>query len=342
MVPSLHAPLSVLVTGGAGLIGAEVTRLLLGQGMRVVVADDLSAGGPLRLSGAQKEATLRQVDVAEPGVLRHLLEHEGPFDVVLHLAARVGVRAVLRDPEACRRQHQDACRELIVALGTVRPVPRLVFSSSSEVYQASSAPLSETSALRPAGGEGRWAYASSKRWAEEEFVAAHARLGWPVEPLILRFFNVIGPNQLAHSGMVVPTFVDCALRGLPLPVHGDGSQLRTFAHVTDVAEDVVRLVRGDVSFGGTLNLGGSMACTMLELARCVLKQIGQSPDSIEFVDPVGRLGRGFAEVHERIPDLGRARTLGLACSERQLDDVIREVISASSAEVSRPCVSPVS
>ena len=95
MQPSPSAPPALLVTGGAGLVGSRVTRLLLERGARVVVADDLSAGGPERLRAFEEAACLRRVDVSAPGAFSDLLQGEGPFDTIIHLAARVGVRRVL-------------------------------------------------------------------------------------------------------------------------------------------------------------------------------------------------------------------------------------------------------
>ena len=165
---------SVLVTGGAGFVGARVVRGLLAAGSRVVVADDLSCGDASRLPLGHSRLTLHPLDVTAPRGLTALLGEEGPFDALLHLAARVGVRRVLADPEGCRTEHRAAAGEIVAALralpGSRRP--RLVAASTSEVYQDCVEPLTEGHPLRCQDGEGRWAYAASKLEVERTLDAA--------------------------------------------------------------------------------------------------------------------------------------------------------------------------
>ena len=333
---------ALLVSGGAGLVGSRVTRLLLERGARVVVADDLSAGGPERLLQPAEAACLRRVDVSRPGALRALMESEGPFDTIIHLAARVGVRRVLADPEGCRREHLAACQGLVEALASCERVPRVMCASTSEVYSESTRPLNELSPLRSIGGTGRWAYAASKRAIELALNEASRRDAWPTAPLHLRLFNVVGPDQDSWSGMVLPTFVRCALAGEPLPVHGDGKQVRTFGHVQDVARDIVQLALGAELPSGALNLGGDLRCSVLELATRVAQLAGRDPSCLQHVDPTLTLDPRFEEVQHRVPDLTRARALGLAAHTRDLDGVIRESLQWAEQETLRPCASPAS
>jgi len=342
MDPSLTSQPALLVTGGAGLVGSRVTRLLLERGARVVVADDLSAGGAERLTAFEEAACLRRVDVAAPGAFSDLLECEGPFDTIIHLAARVGVRRVLSDPEGCRREHLDACSGLIEALAGCDRVPRVLAASTSEVYCESSRPLSEQSPLRSTDGIGRWAYAASKRAVELALDEACSRDGWPVAPLHLRLFNVVGPDQDAHSGMVLPTFVRCALMGEALPVHGSGEQVRTLGHVQDVAKDIVQLALGRELPVGALNLGGDLCCTVLELATRVAQLAGRDLSCLQHVDPTLTLDPRFEEVQHRVPDLTRARALGLASYRRNLDEMIGECMQWAEQETLRTCASPAS
>jgi nucleoside-diphosphate-sugar epimerase len=342
MQPSLSASPALLVTGGAGLVGSRVTRLLLERGARVVVADDLSAGGPERLRALEEAACLRRVDVSAPRAFSDLLQREGPFDTIIHLAARVGVRRVLSDPEGCRREHLDACSGLIEALAACDRVPRVISVSTSEVYSESSRPLSERSPVRSTDGIGRWAYAASKRAVELALDEASSRGGWSVAPLHLRLFNVVGPDQDAESGMVLPTFVRCALTGEALPIHGSGEQVRTLGHVQDVAEDIVRLALGRELPVGALNLGGDLRCTVLELATRVAQLAGRDLSCLQHVDPTQTLDPRFEEVQHRVPDLTRARALGLADHRRNLDEVIGECLQWAEQETLRTCASPAS
>ncbi len=337
MSPSL--PRTVLVTGGAGFIGrAVVSALLAREGTRVVVVDDLSKGdGPERQVEPQGARLLRMTaDVRDRGCLRELLRAGPPTGAIVHLAARVGVRTVLADPEGAARANLDGVQSLIDVLRSLPEPrrPRVFAASSSEVYAESSAPLSEASALR-SERDGRWAYAAAKLAGEA--LLDHAAELWPREraPLHLRFFNVVGPGQDAESGMVLPRFIEAARSGAPLTVHGDGLQVRTFAHVEDVARDVAALVLGDVLptpdgvSGGPLNLGGDARTTMLALAELVAARAahaGLGRSTVRHVDPLRDVGSNFRDVRHRVPDLGRARALGLAAASRSLVQIVDDAL----------------
>ena len=337
MTPPSHPPHAVpgiLVTGGAGFLGARVVAELLARGRRVVVADDLSSGDARRLGrhlGMGPALAFRRVDVARPGALLGLFAELGPFECVVHLAARVGVERVLADPEGCRAEHLAAAEHLAQALEGARDT-RLVAASTSEVYAESARPLREGDPTRPLGGQGRWAYAASKLGVEARLDGL-ARAGGP-RPVHARLFNVIGPGQDAGSGMVLPRFLEAARAGRPLTVHGDGSQVRTFAHVDDVARDLARIALAPSFPPGPLNLGGSARATVLALAHEVLCATG-SAAGVVHVDPRARLGPGFEEVLHREPCLDRARSLGLARRARSLRAIVREAARAEGETAAR-------
>jgi len=334
----------VLVSGGAGFIGAELVRSLQEQGVECTLIDDLSAGsGPrlARLGAAGSPPRCYRLDVSEPGVWQTVLEQAGPFDAIVHLAGRVGVRRVLSDPEACRASNVAGVRELVAALEKIAPAqrPRVFAASSSEVYADRVGPLRELSPLRPEDGGGRWAYAASKRTAETVLDAARGL--WPAGagPVHLRFFNVIGPGQDARTGMVMPTFVEHALRGEPLPVHGRGDQVRTFGHVDDVASSLATIVRRGQFPAGALNLGGRTRTSILALARAVIARLdharswgsGVESGRVSFVDPCDRISGSFEEVLTREPDLQRAVELGISIPERSIAELVDDCLARHAA-----------
>ncbi|MCP3915486.1 MAG: NAD-dependent epimerase/dehydratase family protein [bacterium] len=334
-------PETVLVTGGAGFIGSRLVSELMGAGRRVVVVDDYSSGRRDRLQSAAP--MLAVADIGAPGVLAGLLADERPGCIV-HLAARVGVRRVLADPEGCRDENLRGVGRLVRALAEMPAGyrPRLLAASTSEVYREKRAPLDEGDPLRPLDGRGRWAYAASKRRAEQEL--DHAR-AWTSGsgPLHLRFFNVVGPGQDADQGMVLPTFVEQALAGEPVTVHGDGDQVRTFAHVDDVARDLASLVVRETMPGGALNLGGTAVCTMEELARCVVRIAGSRSEIVR-VDPRQAVSTRFEEVRHREPSLARARALDLARTPRSLEAIVSDTVARHAAlqPPRESCASPAS
>jgi UDP-glucose 4-epimerase len=304
--------LQCLITGGAGFIGSALTRELAGRGMRVVCLDDGSAGDSVRVPGPLRADSVRG-DVGEPGLLAGVLRESGPFDVLFHLAARVGVRAVLRDPEACRRANLAGVRALVDAVGSLPAPsrPRVLAASSSEVYAEGCEPLGEDAPLRAADARGRFAYAASKRIGEELLDSAAGLWARTRGPVHLRLFNVVGPGQSAESGMVLPTFIEAARAGLPLGVHGDGLQVRTFAHVDEVARVLAELALHPALPAGPLNVGGRARTSIAGLARAVVADCGSLAPIVR-VDPLASLGPAFEEVTHRVPDLTRLGSVGIA------------------------------
>jgi len=347
-------PLRVLLTGAAGFIGSSLARGLLERGHRVQGLDDLSGGWPERLPDHPR-LELEVRDVSEPGVLAEVLARGAsdgaPFDHLVHLAARVGVRSVLRDPEGCRAANLRGVREIVAAVAELGPEnrPRVWAASSSEVYAPSTQPLREGDATRDTRAGGRWAYAASKLRGEE--ILDEAAALWPAArgPVHLRFFNVVGPGQDAETGMVLPTFVEAALAGRSLPVHGDGSQVRTFALVDEVARVLRELLERDDLEAGPLNVGGAARTSILELAREVSAR-APVPCTLEFTDPRRSHGANFEGIAHREPELGRLRASGALLPSAPLARIVDETLRLH-AERARPagraarpaaCASPAS
>lgn len=333
-------PGAYLITGGAGFIGSALVRSLLADGQQVCVVDDLSRGARERLPN-HPALTFIEGDVRTQGLMQGLLiagpAGGGCWKSLVHLAARVGVRTVLEDPEGCRRENLEGVEVLIVALAAMprEMRPRVLFASTSEVYEELRAPLSESDPLRSIAGVGRWAYAASKLEGEHCFDAA-AHLWEPQRGAIhLRFFNVVGPGQDAGSGMVLPTFVEQVLAGQAITVHHDGAMVRTLAHVDEVAELLNQLaIRAALEDGGilpgALNIGGSAVTSVLALAECLAETARREQGlsvRVHFVDPLRTLSKRFEEVGYREPSLNRARGFGLPLPQRGLAQIVADSLA---------------
>lgn len=320
----------MLVTGGAGFLGERLVAALLARGHPVTVVDDLSNGLPGRLNAwlGHPSLAVRRLDVADGRALRALVAARSPFAALVHLAARVGVRRVLADPDGCRRSSARAARALVEALAVLPRAerPRVFAASSSEVYRPSVGPLREGSPLRSVRDRGRWAYAAGKLLAEGVLDRADWASGR--EPVHLRLFNVVGPGQDARTGMVLPTFVEQALAGGPLTVHGTGDQRRSFAHVDDVAATLCALIEAPDLPSGPLNVGGGAECSVLELAHAVLRAAsGRRPAVLVHVDPRCQLDPGFEEVRERAPCLERCRRHAPGTGARSLEAIVADTVA---------------
>lgn len=337
---------TALITGAAGFIGSALCRELRAGGWSVLALDDLSSGWLERLDEGPALEFARG-DVRDTSILEPLLARA---DLVVHLAARVGVRRILAAPAACARENVQGVEALLAAASALpaQRRPRILCASSSEVYADSASPLSEGAALREFAADGRYAYAASKRRGEELLDASGL---WPREraPVHLRFFNVVGPGQDASSGMVLPRFLEQAARHEPLQVFGDGRQLRTFAHVDDVACILAGLCERACAQdaagtlpGGALNVGGRAVADVETLARLVLEVSG-SRGGLRHVDPRDEFGREFREVRARRADLARLEASCGPIRARSLEAIVRDAwarhVARSSLSWSRRCAS---
>lgn len=254
----------ILVTGGAGFIGTHLVRRLVDAGHEVAVLDDCSTGFAANLAGL--DVVLHRASILDPRALDAAVTG---VDAVVHLAAQVSVAASVADPVGT---HATNATGTVAVLDAARRlgVGHVVVASSSAVY-GDDPVLPKHEDLPPAPAS---PYAASKLAAEAAALAWGASFGLRV--LALRFFNVFGPLQgVAHGyAAVVPAFVDAALAGRPLPVHGDGGQTRDFVYVGDVAEVLADAVTRGVHHGGPVNLAFGTRHTVLELVAAIQDAVG--------------------------------------------------------------------
>jgi UDP-glucose 4-epimerase len=322
-----------LVTGGAGFIGSHLVEALLGTGRRVLILDDLSTGDLSNLDRVRTHPNLRLIldSVTNSERLGALAEEA---DEIYHLAAVVGVRLVLDEPERTVSTNIGPTEVLLRHLAA-RPRP-LFLASTSEVYGKNpKMPLAEDDDLvMGPTTRSRWVYACSKALDEYLALAHHQRTGLPV--VIGRFFNVVGPRQVGRFGMVLPRFVDQALAGGPLGVHDDGQQVRCFAHVSDIVDAIQKLMACPAAYGQAFNLGSDEPVTIRELAEVVVRLVDPTV-AIEYVPYERAFNSGFDEIRTRIPDLTRVRQIIGFRPRYDLEDIVREVIEwCRSSRVTEP------
>ena len=294
-----------LVTGGAGFIGSHLVDLLLEAGDRVTVVDDLSTGSLANLESAIAAAPDR-IKILE-GRVSDVLPDLDPsrFSRTFHLAAAVGVRLVVDEPI---RTIETNVHETSAVLAFARrgAIPTLI-ASTSEVYgKGTRTPFAEEDdVVYGPTTTTRWSYACSK--AIDEYLAlAHHREGL-APTVVVRFFNTVGPRQSGKYGMVLPRFVEAALEGRPIGVHGDGKQSRCFCDVRDAVPALPRLIENPANHGRVFNLGRAELIEIGDLARLVKSRLG-SESEIRMIPYAEAFDEGFEDLRVRQPDLDRIRT----------------------------------
>jgi UDP-glucose 4-epimerase len=312
-----------LVTGGAGFIGSHLSELLLEQGWEVYALDDLSTGSAENVSHlAQNDRFHLTVEsVLSPSVVSELVHR---CDAVFHLAAAVGVRLIVERPGHTLLTNVRGTENVLeYASRFEKPV---LVASSSEVYgdhEAENLPLREDARriYGPTTAK-RWAYADSKAMDEFLALARHEEDG--LRCVIARLFNTVGPRQSGEYGNVIPRFVQAALAGAPLEIHGDGSQTRCFCHVADTVRALVALAEEPATTGQIYNVGSTESVTILELAERVLEATGSSSELV-FVPYDEVYGHGIEEMFQRMPSIYKiTETVGWAPT-RDLDSIVSEV-----------------
>jgi len=291
-----------LVTGGAGFIGSHLCEALAARGSAVVAVDDLSNGLATNLDRALASGRVEFIEGTVSAVLPALAGRR--FDGVFHLAAAVGVRLVVEDPAAAAETN---IRETMAALDFARRTGSpFLLASSSEVYgKGVRAPFREEDDLvfgPPTVS--RWSYGLSKAIDEHLALASGARDGLPVT--VARLFNTVGPRQRGRFGMVLPRFVDAALAGEPLEVHGSGRQVRCFCDVRDVVGALRRMIDSPACRGRVLNVGSDRPVTIDDLAAAVLRVTGAT-GGIRRVPHSEVFGTAFEDLAIRVPDVSAIR-----------------------------------
>jgi len=254
------------VTGGAGFIGANLSRRLRERRHDVVVVDDLSTGDLENLRDL--DVTLIEGTILDPEILDTAMSDAS---AVVHLAARPSVPRSISDPVASHLANATGTVEVLEAARRAGNL-HVIVASSSSVYGANpTLPKREDLATLPLSP-----YAASKLATESYALAYQHSFGLPA--LAFRFFNVFGPLQAAgHAyAAVVPAFVSAALEGRPLTVHGDGTQSRDFTYVDTVTEVIADAVARGVTSDSPVNLAFGTRTDLLTLIAELETIIGTS------------------------------------------------------------------
>jgi UDP-glucose 4-epimerase len=319
-----------LVTGGAGFIGSHLVETLAARGDHVLVLDDLSTGDRRNVEHLLPSGN---VELEVGSILDEDLVDEcvSQTDACFHLAAAVGVQLVMSRPLETLLSNVRGTEAVISA--AVRHGKRVLYTSTSEIYgKNSSGSLSEESdRILGSPFKARWGYAIAKAFGEA-LAHGYSRDG-DAQILVTRLFNTSGPRQKGAYGMVLPRFVQQALRGDDLTVYGTGTQSRCFAHVADTVHALLLLAEADEALGGVYNVGSSHEVPIIELAAKVIERTG-STSRVQLIPYDAAYGEGFEDLGRRKPDTSALERLTGWQTSRSLEEIIDDVITYERSEAS--------
>ena len=316
--------MKVLITGGAGFIGSHLSERHLSFGDSVSIIDNLSTGSIDNLQNIEGHENFKVVigDVLNEHEVRPLVDE---CDMIYHLAAAVGVNFIIENPLTSLISNIRGT-EIILELANEQK-KKVILASTSEIYGKKNGqiPFSEDSdrILGPTTVI-RWNYSTSKA-VDELFALAY----WREKRLpcvIVRPFNVIGPRQSGHYGMVVPRFVKQALLGHPITVYGDGEQRRCWTYIDDALDGLVGLANKDSAVGEIFNLGSHFETSIKDLAFRV-KELTSSDSEVEFVPYDQAWPKGtYEDLMYRAPDLSKIRECVGYDPSVSLDNALKKII----------------
>ena len=310
-----------LLTGGAGFIGSHLTDRLISDGHDVTVLDIFSTGRAENLAHltTNKSLTLVEGSILDKPLLEKLTEES---DYVFHLAAAVGVFNIVDNPlESLLTNVRGTENALEAANKYKKP---FFLTSSSEVYGKNSADSLSEGDDRIVGTPTmlRWSYSEAKAIDESLAYAYWTQRG--LETRIVRFFNTVGPRQLGAYGMVIPRFIEAAVKNEPLTIYGDGTQTRCFAHIADVIDAVMAVAFSTATVGRVVNIGNNFEISMNDLAAMIIAQTGSSSEIVHLPYEVA-YGAGFEDMARRVPNISLIKELTGWVPTRDLTQIIADV-----------------
>ncbi|HRJ88120.1 MAG: GDP-mannose 4,6-dehydratase [Blastocatellia bacterium] len=321
--------MKILITGGAGFVGSHLADKLIAQGHEITVIDDLSTGRYTNIAHLEGADRFRLIidTVLNQSLMEDLIRET---DRVYHMASAVGVRLIMEQPVKTIETIFHGTDVILKFCSRYRK--RVLIPSTSEVYgKGASVPFrEEDDLLTGATDKHRWAYACAKTLDEFLALAHWKESRLPVA--VVRLFNTVGPRQTGQYGMVVPRFVQAAIKNEPITVHGDGTQSRCFGHVGDVVEGLAKMLDIPECFGQVVNLGNEEEVSIKALAERAIELTG-SRSEIRYLSYDEAYGDGFEDMRRRVPSLEKAKRLIGYQPTRTLTDIINDVAAEYRNEV---------
>ena len=312
----------VVITGGAGFIGSNLTKKLIdSDAEKILIIDDFSTGKMSNIERFLDDDKISLIDkrVEDCDDLDILISG---YDFCFHLAAGVGVQYIMDNVSKALLTNIEGTHKIIESCKN-NNIPLLI-TSTSEVYGVSNDPVwtEETKSLIGPPTKLRWSYAASK--LIDEFLALSEYNDGNLNPIVVRLFNIIGPNQLSEFGMVVPKFIEAALKNEDIVIHGEGLQTRSFTWVGDVVNYFYLLAEKQL-YGEIFNIGQTEEISIKDLASMIIKETG-SHSKVVFKDHEEIYGNKFEDPMRRTPSIDKIVKATGYMPSMAISDMVKEII----------------
>jgi UDP-glucose 4-epimerase len=309
----------VFITGGAGFIGSHLADHYVSAGHEVSLLDNFSTGSQTNITHLAGTAKTIDGDIRNIDLIDQLTKDA---DLVLHMAAALGVNTILESP--LESMSTNITGSEVVLLAAAKYKKRIIIASTSEIYGKNpKQPLSETDdRVVGAPQKIRWTYSDAKAIEEAMAFALHQEKKLAVTTV--RLFNTVGPRQTGRYGMVVPRFVQAALKNEPITIYGDGNQSRVFCHVADAVQAISTIAQTDSTIGDVYNVGGIGEVSIKELAEKVIAITG-SKSTITYTSYSDAYPAGFEDIQRRVPDISKIKSAISWSPTKDLHQIISDI-----------------
>jgi UDP-glucose 4-epimerase len=311
----------VFITGGAGFIGSHLADHYVNAGHQVTLLDNFSTGSATNIANLDGKVTTVNGDIRNVDLIDQLTKDA---DLVLHMAAALGVNTILESP--LESMSTNITGSEVVLHAAAKYNTRIIIASTSEIYGKNpKQPLSETDdRVVGAPQKIRWTYSDAKAIEEAMAFALHQDKKLPVTTV--RLFNTVGPRQTGRYGMVVPRFVQAALKNDPITIYGDGAQSRVFCHVQDAVQAIATIAATESTIGDVYNVGGTGELTIKQLAEKVIAVTG-STSTITYTAYSDAYPAGFEDIQRRVPDISKIKSAIGWAPGKDLMQIISDIAS---------------
>ncbi|HRU52060.1 MAG TPA: GDP-mannose 4,6-dehydratase [Planctomycetota bacterium] len=309
------------ITGGAGFIGSHLAEDLLALGHSVSVLDDLSTGKLENISHLIGKQNFQHCinTIINKEILEKFIKES---DIVVHLAATVGVKLVVEHP--IQTIYNNIIGTSNVLELACQYNKKLLLTSTSEVYGKSNKTsfCEDDDLLIGPPTKSRWSYACSK--ALDEFLALSYAQEKQLSVIICRLFNIVGPRQTGQFGMVIPRFIQQAKNNQPISVYGDGTQTRCFTYVKEVTKILIELSQNPKALGEIINIGSTEEISIKNLAEKIIAKIGNN-NTIQYTPFQKVYTENFEDMQRRVPNVQKLQDLLGYTPKMTMDQILDKI-----------------